>query len=296
MIRNIQKYRGCGCEAYFRLNLQTRGTDKGLYKITAANFNHNHEITKEAFMFHHRNRQLPENLRESATEMLATGSKPAKIALLMSEKSNKVVLAKDLYNYNRRTNKQSDTEDLKTVIDRQIQRDGANNFHYIESDSKEKLYGIFYQSNRMRRLFKTYGTLMFLDGTYQTNRNSYPCLIFVVTDHNRESRIVGFVLIAHERLVVMKAVMGFFKQLNDTSILKNVMIDKDLKEDSAISEAFPGVNVLYCFFHVENVFKKHFRGETFTCVKEMMLAESEVKFNQKLNDFNNLGKFFDLFF
>lgn len=62
-----------------------------------------------------------------------------------------------------------------------------------------------------------------------------------------------------------------------------------MKEDSAISKAFPSVQLLYCFWHNEKTFKKRFKSKTFDCVKEMMLTDSEEKFNEKLTEFNNLG-------
>lgn len=56
-VKARQKLRGCGCGAYFRLNLQQRGPCKGLYKISSTNIEHNHTITKEAYIFQHRNRK-----------------------------------------------------------------------------------------------------------------------------------------------------------------------------------------------------------------------------------------------
>ena len=67
-----------------------------------------------------------------------------------------------------------------------------------------------------------------------------------------------------------------------------VMIYKDLKEDSAIQKAFPEAQVLYCTWHNENTFKKHFKGDTFECVKQMMLAETEEDFNLFLEKFKIL--------
>ncbi len=166
---------------------------------------------------------------------------------------------------------------------------GVNNFHYIQNQEQDEIYGIFYQNQRMRDLFKTYGNVLFIDGTYKLNKVNYPCVVFVVTDHNRESRVVGFALIAFERQLIVDVVLDYFKQLNDTSHLKAVMIDKDLKEDSAISKAFPDARILNCFWHNEKTFKKVFTNKlTFECVKTMMLTEDEDEFNNKLLEFKRL--------
>jgi hypothetical protein len=34
------------------------------------------------------------------------------------------------------------------------------------------------------------------------------------------------------------------------------MIDKDLKEEAVVSETFPNAQILYCFWHNQNTFKK----------------------------------------
>jgi hypothetical protein len=85
------------------LNYQVCGKLKGQYKITKANFQHNHPITRESYQFHHRNRQLPQDLKQPVAEMLAAGAKVAKVALLMSQKCGKIILPKDLYNQTTRT-------------------------------------------------------------------------------------------------------------------------------------------------------------------------------------------------
>ena len=119
---------------------------------------------------------------------------------------------------------------------------------------------------------------MFIDGTFKVNRKNFPVIICVVTDNNRQSRIVGVAIVACERLVILDVVLEHFKKLNDTTSLKYVMIDKDLKEESAILKSFPMAQILFCFWHNEKTFRKMFSNETFNFVKEMMSALTEGKF------------------
>ena len=112
----------------------------------------------------------------------------------------------------------------------------------------------------MRSLFKTYGTMLFIDFTYKLNHNNYPFIVFIVTDNNRNSRIVGFALVAYERISVMQIILNYFKTLNESQDLQVVMIDKDLKEETVIQETYPNVHILYCFWHVQNTFKKKFKN------------------------------------
>jgi hypothetical protein len=224
--------------------------------------------------------------------MLNTGSKVSEVALLLSKKCDKIVLSKDLHNLNDSSKiKESEALGLENAIKKQIKRDNDKNyFNFIQSEDGIEFNGLFYQNKRMRSLFQTYGTIMFIDGTYKVNRKNFPVIIFVVTDNNRQSRIVGVAIVACERLVILDVVLEHFKKLNNTTSLKYVMIDKDLKEESAILKSFPMAQIVYCFWHNEKTFRKMFSNETFNCAKEMMLALTEEKFNEKLKEFNELEK------
>ena len=53
----------------------------------------------------------------------------------------------------------------------------------------------------------------------------------------------------------MVKVLRIFKENNPASLEISVfMIDKDLKEDSALNAVFPNVRVLLCHFHVHKWF------------------------------------------
>ena len=69
------------------------------------------------------------------------------------------------------------------------------------------------------------------------------------------------------------------------------MIDKDLKDDAAITEAFPHALILYCFWHVEKIFQRKYKStETLKVLRAMMLATSIEKFDLKKADFAELEK------
>ena len=50
---------------------------------------------------------------------------------------------------------------------------------------------------------------MFIDGIYKVNRKNFPLIIFVVT--NRQLRIVGVLIVACERLVILDVVLEILK-------------------------------------------------------------------------------------
>ena len=174
---------------------------------------HNHDITEKAFLLHHSNRKLTPDLQGKAIEMLQTGSRPSAVALAMSKKAGKIILAKDLFNMKPRTQiNESEAKKLQEVINKQIAVDGTNNFHYIQNEEGGEFYGLFYQNNRMKSLFKTYSTITFIDGTYSLNKENFPCINFVVTDHNRQSRVVAFAIAACERQIVIDIILNYFSK------------------------------------------------------------------------------------
>ena len=180
------------------------------------------KITEQSYLLHHRDRKLPDLLKEPSLEMLATGSKPASMALLMSKKADKVVLAKDLYNLKSRSKiPENDAAQLQVIIDSQIKMDnGKNYFNFMQNEQGDEFYGLFYQNNRMKSLFQTYGAITCIDGTYNINKQHFPCINFVVTDHNRQSRVVAYALLTCERLAIMNIVLQYFKLLNDTDLIR----------------------------------------------------------------------------
>ena len=74
----------------------------------------------------------------------------------------------------------------------------------------------------MRRIFSTYSKVTFIDGTYVLNKENFPCINFVVTDHNREARVVAFALVACERQIVVDIVLDYFKKLNNTKLYRKM--------------------------------------------------------------------------
>ena len=56
----------------------------------------------------------------------------------------------------------------------------------------------------------------------------------MITNHDRKSRVVAFALVACERQIIIDTVLNYFKILNENSSVNKAMIDKDLKEDSAL--------------------------------------------------------------
>lgn len=145
--------------------------------------------------------------------MMKAGAKPAKVATIMTQKSGQVVLSRDLNNMTHGHHQMTEIDHLQKAVDEQIKLEGKSNFHYIQDEREEEIYGVYYQNDHMRKLAKTFGSVVFLDGTYKLNRTHYPCYVFVVSDNNRKSRVVAFAVVAYERQPIIDAVLEFFKNV-----------------------------------------------------------------------------------
>ena len=161
-----------------------------------------------------------------------------------------------------------------------------DNFSYAYSSQKE-LYIVFYQNDNMRATYAQYGTTLYIDGTYKLNKNDYTCTVWVVKDCHGHSQIVAFALMPVEREITLYSVCEFFKSTNNITKTQVIMIDKDLKEDRFLSESFPGARIVYCQWHVQEIFKKKVKNkQAFEQLFLMQNVESVTEFLQLQQSFN----------
>jgi len=191
-------------------------------------------------------------------------------------KYNKFVLPKDLTNLKNRNqicefglknvpSNQHGMIRLKKVINERIVKDNnVDNFKFVHNNDKEIL-ALYYQNQNMRELYAKYGDMLFVDSTYKLNNHQYPCFIMAIKDNNNNAHIVAAALMAYERKELMKEVIQFFvdSNANYTNRTKNIMIDKDLKEDDILQQNFPQSQLLFCHFHVIKIFERYKNKITF---------------------------------
>lgn len=92
---------------------------------------------------------------------------------------------------------------------------------------------------------------------FRTNLQKFPLYVVLAQDNNGNGRAVGFAFLHHEdKLSIRWAVKQFCDAVVSFSATKVIFVDKDFAEISAISEMFPGVDVLLCQFHVMKYVRK----------------------------------------
>lgn len=90
----------------------------------------------------------------------------------------------------------------------------------------------------MKELYRKFGQILFIDGTYKLNRNNYPVYVIAVQDNHGNSQIIAIAITAYERIVSIRSIFDRFVSTNDISITKTIMIDKDLKEFAVLRVSF----------------------------------------------------------
>ena len=158
----------------------------------------------------------------------------------------------------KKTDPENQNNLLQQTINRIIDQDNGNYFSFLYDNTPEKnLLMIFYQNPRMKALYQRYGVILFIDGTYNVNKNKYAVYLIVVRDCHGHSQIVAWAVLAHERFVLIDTFFDVFAKNNDVSINKTIVIDKDLTERKSIENHFPNSTVFYCKFHCIQIFGRN---------------------------------------
>jgi zinc finger SWIM domain-containing protein 3 len=153
--------------------------------------------------------------------------------------------------------------------------ENSGNVAEVLLDSHYQALGIVFQTAGMRKMIEKFPQIVLVDATYCTNASNYKLFSFMVTDAFGRGQFVQHAFVANESKDVMVKVLKIFKEHNPASLETCVfMIDKDLKEDSALQEVFPNARVLLCHFHVRKWFntKKSALELDTTEQKELMLV------------------------
>ena len=95
-----------------------------------------------------------------------------------------------------------------------------------------------------------FGEVLFLDGTYNTNRHGLPLIAISVEDGFGCTRIVQVSLVVSESANAIRSALSFYKKHSGNFTPHTIMIDKDCTERTAIVSVFPHANILLYHFHV----------------------------------------------
>lgn len=267
---------------------------------------HNHEISADIFnLIYPKNRKLDENDLADLKEDLKIGASPKLVREKFSEKTGKVILMKDLNNIKSTIVTSNDELPKKiTELGSKFAAENDCNTFEILVDENGELDAIFIQSKFGKQLFAENGYYFQMDGTYSTNMEKFSLYLILTQDKTCVGRIIAACLLRNEDCVSIGTFLELFKKYNNTSCLQTAIVDKDASEIKALTDSFPSINIVLCYFHnIQNI-EKALKSETplkkfqiTNLFKAMSKNTSFEKFNAYLDEIKAIAtpKFVEYF-
>ena len=142
-----------------------------------------------------------------------------------------------------------------------------------------------------------FGEVLFLDGTYNTNRHGLPLIIASVEDGFGCTRIAQISLLTSECAESLSSALNFYKRNSGRISPKTVMIDKDCTERAAILSVFPEADILLCRFHVVKYLKEELpilalgiqqeKKAALHCLQQLIYTTSAEVYHETLQRFRS---------
>ena len=159
----------------------------------------------------------------------------------------------------------------------------------------------------MSELFNKFPEILFIDGTYNTNKLGMPLSCLMVEDGFGHGRIVLYAALHEKMQHICKQLSNHFKEQNSAwASIRVIIIDKDFTEWKVLKEEFPNAVILYCQWHVMKAtfksmsdcgVKKSNRDECRCIIQLLVHAESEVQYKElKQELFDEANDAFERYF
>ncbi|CAI2386819.1 unnamed protein product [Moneuplotes crassus] len=130
--------------------------------------------------------------------------------------------------------------------------------HEMTSDGK-KIKNILIQTPQMHRLYERYSDVIFMDGTYMTNKYKMPLVIFSSINNEGKNVIVGFAIVERETKETYQWLLQSMKVMNEGKEPGVILTDFDAAMCHGIEKVFEKSEHLLCQWHMMQNFKRHFK-------------------------------------
>ena len=287
-----------GCQAKI-----TGSYDKLQNKIVAREFDvkHNHRIGDDVIQHYPFARRLS---KDDVEEIIALKPNNKHVQDLISKKYGKHVTLKDIQNFRTKARERTrgGLKDAQLVLDgltEALEAD-ANARGGVVVDEDDTLLILYYESGQMRKTFRKFPEILFVDGTYNVNKLGMPLYCLMVEDGFGHGRNVFYAATAQEDAAHLQKIIQLFKEKNEKWESVNVIIiDKDFTEYKVLKEEFPNAVVFYCQWHViKALFKclsdydvnKGDRDECRQIIRSLVFSSSQSEYErwrQELIDSTN---------
>lgn len=249
-----------------------------VYEVKSVlNEHENHNVDRQTYLHYPENMRLTADEKAAVTEKIKCGSNKQRIKVdLMEKRNGQPIAIKCIHNI--QTKMRADVHqliaeqtELEKLLENMKQIPNAR-IKVVVNESNE-LVGIYFQDERMAKLFEKYPeVLIIIDATYKLNNRSVPLFILLVVDGNGESEIACLWFIKSESKESISPLVDAFKELNESwSQTKVIISDKDFSERSVFQEKFNGIPLQICLFHV----LRNFNREITTTKRQITAAQRE---------------------
>ena len=135
---------------------------------------------------------------------------------------------------------------------------------------------------------------MLFDATYKTTKYALP-LFFTVVTTNVNFQVVGMLVFQEETKDMIKECLQIIFDWNLTVTPKFGMVETDKKENNALNELFPDIEVFICSFHREQAWTRwtnkseyvlsHIADDVKCCLHRIAHASSREELDKSIKDF-----------
>ena len=272
--------------------------------IRELDIKHNHRTGSDVVQHYPFARRLSKAEQKEVEEIIGLKPDSKHVQDLISKKYGKHVTLKDIQNFKTKARERTrgGLKDAHLVLDgltEALEAD-SNACGGVVVDEDDTLLILYYQTSQMRKTFKKFPEILFVDGTYNVNKLGMPLYCLMVEDGFGHGRNVFYAATAQEDTTHLQKIVQLFKEKNELwESVSVIVIDKDFTEYKVLKEEFPNAIVLYCQWHViKALFKclsdydvnKGDRDECRQLIRSLVFSSSQSEYErwkQELFDSTN---------
>ncbi|XP_065656057.1 uncharacterized protein LOC136081804 isoform X2 [Hydra vulgaris] len=224
---------------------------------------------------HYPEQRRSEKIKDDISTMFKLGVKVCFLKEYLQNKEIKVVTSKNLFNINKKIELACSCEksNRALLIDELMSLCGndPDAVISIQVDSDSVLQFLLIISGDMKQVFDMFHEVQMIDCTYCTNKLRMPLFTLLVEDGNGTGQAVGYAFVAQETENTLQDVFSEIELILNLDQVKVVILDKDLKEISAVSKVMPLAEIQLCKFHVFQAFYRFLNKHALASIEKESL-------------------------
>lgn len=251
-LRPVQRSFSFGCQAKITF---TYSKPDNCLVLKECNLEHNHRIGKEIYRHYPSARKLSKDEEKEVTDILSLRPNNKYVRELVVKRYGKFVTLKDIQNVKTKAREQSKMglRDAQLVLDKlteALQMDSGARGGVVVDESNV-LNILYFESSHMANLFNKFPEILFVDGTYNTNKLGMPLTCLMIEDRFGHGRNIFYAATSREDAAHLRTIMQSFKENNSAwTSVRVIIINKDFTEWKILKEEFSNATLLYSQWHV----------------------------------------------